>query len=321
MLLIDGNYFARRFFHIAKIDGEDVAPNMFRYLFLENLVRVKRKFKTYGRVVICVDWSSWRYEYYKDYKNKRKEKNKSDDMLEFYNIYNELLDLIKRNTNIVVLSVKKVEADDSIYLLSKIKGEEHIVYSGDKDLAQTISDNVKFYDFNLKDFLIYDKERLEYNMLYHILKGDISDDIPNILDKTETTKEFDNWLSKKHNITNSETILYKLVIEDSSLFIEYEEETNLKAFKRRQFGEKTINKKIDDGSIQNFINSNRLIKRNFIRNQKLIDMQYIPENIAINILKEFEIAKKPKLSNLQNIFNYCDEYNLDKLKNQLRELL
>lgn len=320
MIIIDGNYFARRFFHLVQGQKEVNYLDMFRHLFLDNIINIKAKYgNKYGDVVVAKDKSSWRYEIYPLYKCSRKEKNKEDSIVEFYKVYDELLSLLQRCTNNKVIVNDRTEADDILYVLSTLDGN-HLAYSGDKDIKQIIKENVDFYNFNEKTIIKADKERLEYELLKHILLGDNSDDIPNIVYNSETTKEFNDWILKKYNIVINENILYKMIVENSHLFEEYINEMNKKPFKNIRFGEKTVEKLIDSNSIQALINSNKIIKRNFLINRSLIDLTYVPleiQNEILDIYKNYEY----KLPNINELYVYCDLYKLNKVKEKINILV
>ena len=320
MIIIDGNYFARRFFHLVTAQKDVDYLDMFRHLFLENIINIKAKYGSkYGDVVIAKDKSSWRYDLFPDYKCSRKEKNKEEKIIEFYKVYDELLTLLKNCTNNKVIVNDRTEADDILYILSTTDGL-HLAYSGDKDIKQIVKENVDFYNFNEKVIIKMDKDRIEYELLKHILLGDNSDDIPNVVYKSETTKEFDSWILKKYNIVINLNILYKMVVEDSHLFKEYEEEMKKTPFKNVRFGEKTVEKLIASNSIEALINSNKIIKRNFMINKYLIDLSLVPLEIQNEVLEIYNNYEY-KLPNINELYKYCDLYNLNKVKDRINILV
>lgn len=320
MILVDGNYFARRFYHLVSSQKDVDYLDLFRHMFLDNIINIKAKYSAkYGEIVIAKDNSSWRYDVFEKYKISRKEKNKDQLIIDFYKVYDELLLLLKECTNNKVITNTKTEADDIIKILSKKPGK-HLAYSGDKDIFQCINENVDYYNFNEKTIIKMDKERIEYELLIHILLGDKSDDIPNIVWNSETTKDFNNWILKKYNIVMSEKVLYKMIVENSKLFDEYIESENEKPFKNIQFGIKTVEKKISSGNLATYINSNPIIKRNFRINQSLIDLNFIPLEIENEVFKVFDDYEY-KLPNINKLFQYCDIHKLTKVKERINLLV
>ena len=95
MIIVDGNYFARRFFHMAQ--GENDNKNMnsmdyFRHTFLLNLNSIKYKYqKDYGKIVLAIDYKSWRKDFYPEYKDNRKDKEEDPLSLEFIKIFDDII--------------------------------------------------------------------------------------------------------------------------------------------------------------------------------------------------------------------------------------
>lgn len=320
MIIIDGNYFARRFFHLVYSQKDVDSLDLFRHMFLENIINIKYKFsKKYGDIVIAKDSSSWRYDIFKDYKKSRKDKNKEQEVIDFFNVYEELLLLLKNNTNNMVIQNKNTEADDIIYILSRLNGN-HLAYSGDKDIAQCVKENVDYYDFNSKTIIKMDKERIDYELLTHILIGDRSDDIHNITWNSETTKDFNDWIFKKHNIIMSNKVLYKMIVEESKIFDDYIVENNKTPYKKTKFGIKTAQKYIDSGNLETFINSNPILKRNYTINKYLIDLSLIPLETQTEVIEKYN-KYEYKLPNINYLYQYCDVHKLTKVKDKLNYLI
>lgn len=322
MILIDGNYFARKFFHMAKIELKNKhmsAIDFFRHQFLINIINIKNKFsQTYGDVVIGKDYKSWRSEFYKEYKESRKEKNAEPEALEFYNIFEELCNLLIEATNTKVIKVLNAEADDILYTLSRLPGK-HLAYSGDKDIGQCANENVDFYNFNDKRIVEATSERIKLNLIEHILMGDNSDDIKNVGWNAGSTKEFDKWIKNKYNITMSINVLYKLISEESTILEEYKEETNLSPFKKIRMGKETVPKYSNDENLKFLLNSNPIIKRNYLLNSFLIDMSKIPDCIKEDIINSYNNYPK-KIPNYSLLYQYCDAYKLNQVKEKIRYL-
>jgi 5'-3' exonuclease len=221
---------------------------------------------------------------------------------------------------------EKTEADDIIAILSKLNGK-HLIYSGDKDLLQLIYHNKKdknrkvdYYDFNKNMFVNKDYETIQNLKNIHILMGDRVDDIPKINWNSETTIKFNKWIYDNYKIEMNNKILNKMLKENNILFNLFEKENkNIKIFKNPRLGKITAKKIIETNSLERYLESNEILKRNFELNKKIIDLNYIPNEIKDNILLEFQ-NYKIKFPNNKKLFEYCDIHNLDKLKKIIKKI-
>lgn len=323
MILIDGNYFARTFFYSAKIKSKNLedALGNFMHLFLYNIQNAKQRFSNrFGEVVIAKDSGSWRKEILESYKSNREEKNKDPEVLEFFKVYDVLISFLKDYTNTKVIKLANIEADDIIYTLSKLPGN-HLVYSGDKDLVQCLKDNVKVYDFNKSRFVEKDKEMVLRFKLEHIISGDSSDNIPNIAWNSECSKLFSDWMYTKYGIEMSEAIHFKMIKENSPFFDDFKKETGKKPFKQVRMGEKTAKEIVAEGKLKTLLNTNPIIKRNFILNQMLIDLDFIPEPIINSILNEFHNYPRKLVIDFNYIYRFLDVNKLGKIRERIDLLI
>ena len=138
----------------------------------------------YGELVICCDdVNSWRREYFPLYKAGRKT-TRAASPLNWSQIF-ECFDTIKTELKTIFpykfIQVPKAEADDIIgYLSRQISGgEKTMIISSDKDFIQLHHKNVQQWSPVTKK-LVNGEEPNGY-LFEHILKGDKSDGIPNIL--------------------------------------------------------------------------------------------------------------------------------------------
>jgi hypothetical protein len=104
--------------------------------------------------VIVSDSKSWRNDYYKFYKSKRKDiqqKKSQSEISEdemFFKAHDELLNFFDEKTNITVLKKHPLESDDLIAFWIEIhKNDNHIIVSTDSDFYQLLKyENVKIFD-------------------------------------------------------------------------------------------------------------------------------------------------------------------------------
>ena len=171
-------------------DGKTIDENMVRHMIL-NSIRMYRMehHSEYGEVVLTWDSKhSWRRDYYPEYKaGRRKGREESDlDWDDIFGTLNKIRNEIKENFPYKYLEVFGAEADDIIgFLCEENRDEKIMIISGDKDFIQLQKyPNVKQWspitkkDVNGFDPTIYLKE--------HILKGDTSDGVPNVLSPDNT---------------------------------------------------------------------------------------------------------------------------------------
>ena len=255
MIIIDYNGIAIGNIITQKLD---IQEDMIRHMILNSIRMYNKRFrKDYGQVVIACDNSSWRRDYFPNYKFKRREgrEESSIDWGEVFRIINQVRDEIRDNFPYKVLHIDKCEADDIIGALVENTQEfgQHepvMIVSADKDFIQLHKhDNVRQFSPMTKKF-IEDKNPRTY-ITEHVFKGDSSDGVPNVLSPDNTfvdgirqspvtKKKIENWMS---NIDDLCSVM--------------NEETY----------------------------------RNYCRNKKLIDLSEMPDDIRQNIINTYENTK------------------------------
>ena len=171
-------------------NSKTVDESMVRHMIL-NSIRMYRTehYSEYGEVVLTWDSKhSWRRDYFPEYKaSRRKGREESDlDWNEIFGTLNKIRSEIKKNFPYKYLEVFGAEADDIIgFLCEETRDEKIMIISGDKDFIQLQKyPNVAQWSpitkkqVNGFDPTIYLKE--------HILKGDTSDGVPNVLSPDKT---------------------------------------------------------------------------------------------------------------------------------------
>ena len=252
---------------------------MVRHMILNSIRGYVHRFRNDypGEVVICVDGPDpWRRDIFEQYKAKRREGRNNDDKdwESVFGLIHTIKEEIRDNFPYKVVQLDKVEADDIIAVICKKNHEEKIlIVSGDKDFQQLQKyPNVYQYSPIQKKFIETDSPQ-EY-IYEHILRGDTSDGIPNFLSPDDT---FVNKIKQKP------------------------------VSKKKLAG--WIDSLMRGNDPQDFCNEYHY--RNFQRNQRLIDFDYIPDQIKTDIYKEYE---KATVSSRSKILPYM-------IKNDLRELI
>jgi len=180
---------------MVQINGKNSEPlseDLVRHMVLNSLRAHNVKFrKEYGEMVIACDSKNvWRREYFPNYKAGRKaNREKSEhDWDAIFTILHRIKDEIKTFLPYKVIEVETTEADDIIAVaikrIKRVIGPNHskkvLILSGDKDFIQLHSPNVKQYNPVLNKF-VGKGENPSLYIKEHILKGDRSDGIPNVL--------------------------------------------------------------------------------------------------------------------------------------------
>jgi 5'-3' exonuclease len=265
---------------LAMSKGKNVLSiPMVRHMILNSIRGYVHRFKSeYGNeVVICVDGPDpWRRDIFEQYKAKRREgrESSSTDWESVFGLIHTIKEEIRDNFPYKVVQLDKVEADDIIAVICKKHHDKKVlIISGDKDFQQLQKyPNIDQYSPTKKEFVKTDSPQ-EY-VYEHILKGDTSDGIPNFLSPDDT---FVNRIKQKP------------------------------VSKKKLAG--WIDSLMRGNDPQDFCNEYHY--RNFQRNQRLIDFDYIPDDIETDIYKQYE---KATVSDRSKILPYM-------IKNDLRELI
>ena len=253
---------------------------MVRHMILNSLRMYRMKFKEeYGELILCFDSRHyWRRDHFPNYKAGRK-KSREDSNLDWDAIFSCLNDIkqeLKDYFPYKHLEVYGAEADDIIATLClelEYDNGKTLILSGDKDFIQLHRfTNVSQYSPITKKFINgFDPHQY---LDEHILKGDSSDGVPNVLSPDNT---FVDGLRQK-------PLGKKKIAEWTGEIL------------------MPVEMAIPQGEV----------KRNFQRNQQLIDLSKAPEEIFMSCLRAYQEAPDGDRSKLLNYF-------IDKRLNNLTE--
>ena len=192
MILIDMNQIAvaNLMMNLKMNNSKTVDESMVRHMIL-NSIRMYRTehYSEYGEVVLTWDSKhSWRRDYFPEYKASRRKGREESDLNwdDIFGTLNKIRNEIRENFPYKYLEVFGAEADDIIgFLCEENRDEKIMIISGDKDFIQlqkypnvTQWSPITKKQVNGFDPTIYLKE--------HILKGDTSDGVPNVLSPDNT---------------------------------------------------------------------------------------------------------------------------------------
>ena len=278
MILVDMNQIslASLMMHLHMNKGE-LDEEMVRHMILNSVRMYRTMFnEDFGEVVLTYDSRAyWRKQLFPQYKANRKKGRESDDKDwdSIFGVLNQIKEEIKEFLPYKVVETYGAEADDVIAIVCKhYQSEKIMIVSGDKDFIQLQKyENVRQYSpitkkhVNGVNPVVYIKE--------HILKGDKSDGVPNVL-------------SPDHTFTDG--------------------------LRQRPLTIKRMNSIL----AQDIDDLNDELKRNFQRNDALINLDNIPEELEQCILDDFKGATCGDRSKL---LNYFMDKKLKSLTEQIGE--
>jgi 5'-3' exonuclease len=260
-----------------------IDTDLFRATTLNTIRAIYKKFKEeYGELVIAADGKrSWRKEIFPFYKANRKKNRESSD-IDWSSIFTNLNTIrqeLKDNFPYRVIHIDTAEADDVIGTLvielsSRIlpQKEKILILSGDKDFVQLQMFNSSV---EVKQYDPINKKYIESSDPKSFMKEHII--------RGDVGDGIPNFLSPDNTFVEG-------------------------------FRQKAITKKNVDEWLQRSweeICNDEEKKRNYKRNEVLIDLRFIPENIKQKIIHEYESQSEKDRS---KIFNYF-------IKNKLKVLM
>ena len=247
-------------------DGE-INENMLRHMILNSLRNYQKRYQgEYGEIVLCTDAGDpWRREFFPLYKANRKKSREQSDM-DWKMIFDTLQivkDEIRDNFPYRYMYVERCEADDIIAVLVKHATEPVLIVSGDKDFQQLHNESVTQWSPNLNR-MVHCEDPQTF-LKEHILKGDKSDGIPNILSNDDCLDQGIRQTPLRKNVLEK---YLRITIESDDKYY-----------------------------------------RNYLRNQTLIDLSFIPDDVEQQILDEY----KQTAPVLGNVLPYLQKHRLNQL--------
>jgi 5'-3' exonuclease len=266
MVLVDFNGLAIGSIMGQLSHGEELSENLVKHIILNNLRMYRKKYPQikHGKMVICCDSYSWRKDVYPEYKASRKTNRAKDkyNWSEIFDLIESTLDDIRTNFPYAVIKIDSAEADDIIGALTIEKstpliGEDVVIISADKDFIQLQALGHVTQWSPMFNKAIKDDNPVKY-IFEHILKGDSSDGVPNVLSSDDCLV---------NNIRQSPMTKKKL---------EYwwENRNNLKGIMPTE------------------------VFRNYMRNRQMIDLNCTPKDISNSAVSQYENYEYPSRSNI-----------------------
>ena len=276
MILLDNTQIILSNIFATMHQGEEVNSGLLRHLVLNTYRMYKKKFENrYGELVICNDSTNyWRKDIFPEYKGNRKKSQKRSnlDWNEIFNGLKQVRDEIVENFPYRNIMVPRAEADDVIATLVKnyCKDGPIMIVSSDKDFQQLQKyPNVEQYSPTAKRKLTCDNPSAF--LTEHIIRGDSSDGIPNILSDNDV-----------------------FLVEDK---------------RQKPCGKKKMTEII--GNIDEWKET-----ENWKRNEALINLDMIPENIQTECIDQFNTQT---VTDKSKILDYFVEHRMQHMLEHLQE--
>ena len=271
MILVDMNQvtISNLMMQIGSKRQNDVDENLVRHMVLNSIRMYRSKFgEEYGELVLCYDSKRyWRREYFPNYKsNRKKDREKSGlDWNLIFETLNNIRDEIKENFPYKVLEVDGAEADDCIATVIEYVSK-----------TPTAFENVLILSGD-KDFIQLQKHNF-VKQYSPVLKKFVNGQDPHLYIKEHILKG-----DRSDGIPN--------FLSSDNTFVD--------ELRQKPLTKKKLSTWVDLEP-QDFCSEEML--RNYQRNRTLIDLDYIPSDLKVAILEQYEQPPKGERSKLLNYF-------------------
>ena len=270
---------------IKKNKDASEKKNLIRHVVLSSIKSYKKKYgNEYGQMVIACDGQNyWRRSYFAQYKGLRKKAREESD-LDWGIIFETLTEIredLKEHFKYKVIHVDRCEADDVIAVLTEStqefgKYEPVMIVSSDKDFKQ-----LHAYD-NVKQFSPMLKKLITVT----------------------SKKELNAWLIEHIVKGDSGDGIPNILSPDTCL---------IDGVRQKSIRQERLDDFIKNGFAACKTDEE---KRNWQRNQTLVDFKYIPEEVKETILEAFEVEPK---GNKMAIMNYLIKHKCRLLLDDIED--
>lgn len=242
--------------------SESEIKNLIRHVTLSTLKSYKKKYgKEYGELVICCDGRKyWRREFFPNYKaNRKKARDNSDlDWTLIFDTLSMIRDEIKQNFPYKVLHLERAEADDIVAVLAKWSQTNGLIQQGLVEEPQKIL--VVSSDGDFIQLQKYDN----ITQWSPIQKKYVKATRKELHEKTIThiVKAGDDGIPN--------------ILSNDDVFVKGERQKPVSAKRLQEF--------IENGFIAC---KNEEERRNWHRNQTLVDFDFIPDDVQKEIIDTY----------------------------------
>ena len=277
-----------------ELKGDEAeVKNLIRHVTLSTIKSYKKKYgKEYGEMVICCDGRKyWRKEYFEYYKGSRKKNREASD-LDWKLIFDTLTEMredIAKHFPWRVIHVDRAEADDVIAIMTKWLQDNQLVQEGLMEETQKVL--ILSSDKDFKQLQLYPTVKQWSPMQKKYItasKQEIRDFMVEHIVKGDTGDGVPNILSK------------------DDVFMVGERQKPMSAKRLAEFIENGESACRNDEE-----------KRNYARNQTLVDFQFIPEDVQKSIVDTY-LSNKPN-GDKMTVMNYLMEHRCRLLLEELED--
>lgn len=263
----------------------DLSEDMLRHMTLNTLKMYTKMFgKDYGQVWLACDHSSWRKKYFQYYKASRS-KSRDESPLDWETIFgwiSKIRDELQQFGPFRAIHLYGAEADDIIATLVHRTQE-----FGKAEPVMIVSSD--------KDFLQ--------------------------LQKYKNVSQFSSVLKKHLVEKNPEQYLFEHIVRgdsgDGVPNIFSDDDTLVSDKRQTPVTKKKLEALYDQWKTTGTVESKHI--RNFQRNQLMIDLSQIPEDITLQINEAIDTESKRKLANLNQFMNYLISKRCTKILEAIKE--
>jgi hypothetical protein len=273
-------------------DKTDEAVNIIRHAVLSSIKYYKKKYgKEYGQIVIACDGRQyWRKEHFAYYKGSRK-KNREKSDLDWGMIFDTLSSIrndLAEHFPYKVVHIDRCEADDVIAALAKWSQTNELVTEGLYEEPQKVL--IVSSDKDFKQLHKYSNVKQWSPMQKKYVESPKGDEylIEHIV-RGDSGDGIPNIFSKDDVFMNDE-----------------DRQTAVTAKKMAKFQELRID-----------ACENEEQKRNWHRNQLLVDFEFIPEDVRQSVIDNY-VGTTPK-GNKMSIYNYFIKHKCRMLLDEIEE--
>ena len=278
MILVDLNQvmISNMMMQVGNHQNAQIDENMLRHMILNSLRFNRQKFhREFGELIICADDKNyWRRQVYAYYKAGRR-KNREESELDWNSIFqalNKIRDELKEFFPYRVIQIETAEADDIIGTIVHAYGEQ--LNTGSNPILVLSGD---------KDYIQ--------------------------LHKYANVKQYDPTRKRWISNSNPELYLHEHILKgdkgDGVPNVLSPDNTFVMNIRQRPVTKKRL---LEWADINNM---NEEVKRNYMRNKSVIDLELVPDRIKAEIMEKYTADNPKDRSQLLNYF----------IKNKLRNLM
>lgn len=273
--------------------NEAEVKNLIRHVVLSTIKSYKKKYgKEYGEMVIACDGRKyWRREYFEYYKGSRKKNRDASDLdwKLIFDTLSEMRDDLAKHFPYRVVHVDRAEADDVIAVLTNWAQNNDLVKEGLVEESQKIL--ILSSDKDFKQLQLYPNVKQWSPMQKKYV--------------TATKKEINDWMIE-HIVKGDSGDGVPNVLSKDNCLVDGIRQTPMSAKRLAEF--------IENGEAAC---RNEEEKRNYARNQTLVDFTFIPTDVSEDIVKTY--LNSHPTGDKMAIMNYLIEHKCRLLLDELED--